>query len=82
MASVKGSVRSMDLGGPMSGNIPGRQDPDGASSRGNRASALGHAGVGGVVPAEVGPRVQPGECGQDRRLGLDGESTYAHGDKV
>ena len=65
VASVKGSVRSMDLGGPMSGNIPGRQDPDGASSRGNRASALGHAGVGGVVPAEVGPRVQPGECGRD-----------------
>ena len=29
------------------------------------------------MPAEVGPRVQPGECGQDRGLGLDGESTYA-----
>ena len=48
MASVEDSVRCRDLGGPMSGNVPGRQDPD---------------GVGGVVPTEVRPRVQPGECG-------------------
>ena len=67
-ASVEGSVRSGDPGGPMSGIVPGRQDPDGASSRGSLASALDRAGVGGVVPAEVGPRVQPGECGRDKRF--------------
>ena len=50
VASVAGSVRSRDLGGPMSGNVPGRQDPDGASSRGSLASAPDRAGIGGVVP--------------------------------
>ena len=77
-ASVEGSVRSGDPGGPMSGNVPGRQDPDGASSRGSLASALDRAGIEGVVSAEVGPRVQPGEYGRDRGFGLDGESTHVH----
>ena len=31
-ASVEGSVRGGDPAGPMSGNVPGRQDPDEASS--------------------------------------------------
>ena len=77
-ASVEGSVRSWDPAGPMSENVPGRRDPDGASSRGSLASAPDRAGVGGVWPIEVGPHVQPGECGRDRGFGLDGESTHAH----
>ena len=39
VASVEDSVRCRDLGGPMSGNVPGRQDPGGASSRGSLVSA-------------------------------------------
>ena len=77
-ASAEGSVRSEDPASPMSGNVPGKQDPDGASSRGSFASILDRAGVRGVVPADVGPRVQAGECGQDRGFGLDGESTHAY----
>ena len=77
-ASAEGSVRSRDPAGSTSGNVPGRQDPDRASSRGNRASALDRGGIGGVVPAEFGPRVQPSECGRDRGFGLDGVSTHAH----
>ena len=77
-ASAEGSVRSRYPAGPMSGNVPGRQDSDGASSRGSLASAPDRAGVRRVVPGEIGPRVQPGECGRDRGFGLDGESTHAH----
>ena len=62
-ASAEGSVRSRDPAGPMSGNVPGRQDPDGASSRGSLASGPNRAGVGGVVPAEVGPRMCVCVCG-------------------